>query len=190
MSLNYEELYNNLNIEFNNFKASNNDYINDLLSQIEFLKNENKNILNELTEIKNVLKEKNNDLNFLAEQYSKLEEKFKHANKVNYHRSDSNNNYQDLINDLLKKEIENIKIEENNYIKNILCEENFCLEFTPKILINHSKTFKEKINNNNNNKYNHNLITKDVDEILEKIQKKQENLIMTQKMININHINS
>ncbi len=187
MSLNYEELYNNLNIEFNNYKESNNDYINDLLSQIEFLKNENKNISNELSEIKNILKEKNNDLNFLAEQYSKLEEKYKHVNKVNYHRSDSNINYQDLINDLLKKEIENIKLEENNYIKNILCEENFCLEFTPNLLINHSKTFKEKINNNN--KYNHTLITKDVDEILEKIQKKQENLIMTQKMINLNHIN-
>jgi hypothetical protein len=188
MSLNFEELYNNLNIEFNNYKASNDDYIKDLLSQIEFLKNENKNILNELNEVKNNLKEKNTDLIFLAEQYSKLEEKLKHINKINYHRSDSNINYQDLIKDLLQKEIENIKLEENNYLKNILCEENFCLEFFPKNLINHSKTLKEQINKTN--KFKHNLITQDVDEILEKIQKKQENLIMTQKMINLNHVNT
>ena len=187
MSEDYKLLYDQLKIEFENSKNNYENIIKDNNNMIENLKNENEKYKNDLQSIQEKLKEKTTDLNFLAEQYSKLEEKYKHVNKVNYHRADSNINYQDLINDLLKKEIENIKLEENNYIKNILCEENFCLEFTPNLLINHSKTFKEKINNNN--KYNHNLITKDVDEILEKIQKKQENLIMTQKMINLNHIN-
>ena len=187
MSEDYKKLYEELKEEFEKYKSNYEKVLKDNNEIIETLKNDKIKLTNEIQSIQEKLKEKTKDLNFLAEQYSKLEEKYKHVNKVNYHRSDSNINYQDLINDLLKKEIENIKLEENNYIKNILCEENFCLEFTPNLLINHSKTFKEKINNNN--KYNHNLITKDVDEILEKIQKKQENLIMTQKMINLNHIN-
>ena len=176
MSQDYKLLYDQLKIEFENSKNNYENIIKDNNNIIENLKNENEKYKNDLQSVQVKLKEKTTDLNFLAEQYSKMEEKLKILKSCNEELD--NNNTTEEINKLLLIELEKMKKEEKNYLVKCLAEENFSFYYLPSKNIFHN--FKR------NSKYEHQLLSDNVDEILHNIQQKQEKLIMTQKMINEN----
>ena len=176
MSEDYKLLYKELKTEFENMKKNYEKIIKENDEKIDNLKNEKEKLTNELKTIQEKLKEKTTDLNFLAEQYSKMEEKLKIMKTCNEELD--NNNTTEEINKLLLIELENMKKEEKNYLVKCLAEENFSFHFLiNKNIIHNSKR---------NSKYEHQLLSDNVDEILHNIQQKQEKLIMTQKMINEN----
>ena len=159
MSEDYKKLYEELKEEFEKYKSNYEKVLKDNNEIIETLKNDKIKLTNEIQSIQEKLKEKTKDLNFLAEQYSKMEEKLKILKSCN-------------------EELEKMKKEEKNYLVKCLAEENFSFYYLPSKNIFHN--FKR------NSKYEHQLLSDNVDEILHNIQQKQEKLIMTQKMINEN----
>ena len=176
MSEDYKKLYEELKEEFEKYKSNYEKILKDNNEIIETLKNDKIKLTNEIQSIQEKLKEKTKDLNFLAEQYSKMEEKLKILKSCNEELD--NNNTTEEINKLLLIELEKMKKEEKNYLVKCLAEENFSFYYLPSKNIFHN--FKR------NSKYEHQLLSDNVDEILHNIQQKQEKLIMTQKMINEN----
>ena len=177
MSEDYKLLYEQLKIEYEKSKNNYENIIKDNNNIIENLKNENEKYKNDLQSVQVKLKEKTTDLNFLAEQYSKMEEKIRVLKTCNEELE--NNSTTEEINKLVLTELENMKKEEKNYIAKCLAEENFSFYYL---------SIKSPINNikKRSSKYEHQLLSDNVDEILHNIQQKQEKLIMTQKMINEN----